>query len=227
MDYRKFNYTETNNWLEEFNKTGFVQLFGIDSDEKVLEVGKQVGKIYMHPDSAENGITYITNNEKEHEQNGRGFSSKPLYPHTDRSGMLNPPKYLLTIKAEDRSIGGDSLFVDGNRLINELKLNYPLLLEKLYEAECMTTFAAKNVRYHYPVIQQDPTVLRFRHDGDMNFPGLSQYEYGMLIHYIDNCTYQYRTEIGEGSLVNNHLHLHGRTGFNGYRKMWRLLLNGH
>lgn len=71
---------------------GLVVLSQVTATE-FLDTMPQLGPPYTHPDGEADGTTLITPSERPG-QPGRGFTMEALPVHTDRSSLVDPPRFL-------------------------------------------------------------------------------------------------------------------------------------
>lgn len=209
-------------WLQMFRADGCAVIPNLTTPEQALAVITTIGAtVTLHPDADPSGITRITSDGRHERHNGRAFSTRGLYPHTDRSGATNPPRVLLTVNHKPAAEGGHATIVNAERVLNRISGD---LAAKLRHPECVRTLAGNPAReVGFPLFVADPFLIRFRADGDMHFPGLSSDELVQLLEAINAETVELRLKPDEGLLLDNHRWLHGRTAFTGEREVWRVL----
>jgi hypothetical protein len=229
MASKSFSYSCLSDWRRELDRTGIVRLTEIRSLDDALFVADSLGAVFRHPDADSQGLTKIIYDPaREAKNNGRAFSNRALFPHTDRSSVPDPPKYLLMAKVKGTaSCGGEMTLVDGQELFLYLKQHHSVLLEKLKSPFCAVMPTDKGETAAFPVFSVNKAgdfKLRFRGDGDMFFDGLTIAELRTLSRIINDLTLVLPIGVGEAVLLNNHARLHGRTPVRGHRELWRLLI---
>jgi hypothetical protein len=192
---------------DDFDVTSlwFEELFGEDR-----AIGREVGKTKISSD--ETG------------RSGLGYTNSALFPHTDRSGLENPPRTLLFAMHRPCAIGGDSLLVHGDDIVAQLLDRSPAAIDVLTGSECLffrgEHFVRKPVLRHRPDGRFD---LRFRFDSMGFFPRDLIDVLPTLLDAIRAATVRVSLKRRQGFLIDNHRVLHGRTGFVGTREGWRFL----
>lgn len=105
---------------------GLVVFSGIDGPQRLLEVADAVMHVVAHPDSDARRLTTLTDLGPAGDlPNAAGFSRRELLPHTDRSGIPDPPALLMTTCAAPSVTGGTCLLVDGEAVHDDLSRTAP------------------------------------------------------------------------------------------------------
>lgn len=213
----------------EFDRRGLILLKGIkNSEEFLLQLGS-LGRIYHHYDSLPNGLTQIKHAddiETRENTNHLGFTQEALIPHTDRSGLINPPKLLAFWIEHQSKIGGASLFVDGQQLFDEVSLQDPDAIKALTRP-CSVIFKSEKGLIEGSIfhLQEDNFFIRFRFDRLVYLSPDVASVMPRFLEVLKRCTIKKRLASDEGYLIDNHRWLHGRTHFSGARSAYRLLIN--
>jgi hypothetical protein len=93
---------------------GFARFDRIRDRAQLVTLGASLGRIVPHRDSDDDGVTTLENRGGLARRLGyEGFGTGALAPHTDRSGVIDPPALLLVVCGRKSSTGGDSLAIDG------------------------------------------------------------------------------------------------------------------
>jgi alpha-ketoglutarate-dependent taurine dioxygenase len=217
---------------KEFDHQGFILLKGIRNSEEFLGQLGNIGRIYHHHDSLPNGLTQIkhANDFEEHnnaiDTNRLGLTQDGLVPHTDRSGLINPPKLLAFWIERQSKIGGASLFVDGQQLFDEVSIQDPAAIEALTRPRSVI-FKSENGLMEGSIfhLQNDDFSIRFRFDRMVYLSPDVASVMPRFLNIIKQFTVKKRLESDEGYLIDNHRWLHGRTHFTGERLAYRILLD--
>lgn len=192
--------------------------------------GEKLGDIFCHPNSLKNGVTIVktTNDENIKRKLGnRGFSSSNLFPHTDRSTMLNPPNLLMFYCNEQSGVGGESILIDSKKIFEDIVKEGDEEFIKFIFKDRVVIFDDNITSYKGNIIEilkDGSFFLRFRNDA---FSFFSPKYYAFLNHFydvIDRHKIVVKLNVGHGYIVNNGRFLHGRMAFDGVREMWRLLI---
>lgn len=193
-----------------------------------LQVVDALGVVDAHPHGDEDGVTRI---QAESTPAGRatrgGFTTRGLYPHTDRSSTALPSEYLAQLCARNRSQGGGALLLDGERLLARLEHEDPTVRQVL-EEPASVVFGGE-AQHRGAILEpcaQDRLRLRFRHD-DFGFYGRKvAAALETLLRIIDEEAIELQLSMGDGYVIDNLRWLHGRAAYDGEREMWRILFNG-
>lgn len=224
----KYHYTESitkpNEIKHTLEKHGVVFFTNINSIADGIKLGNQFGHIKANIDAKDNGITKISETtEGKNKKNSLAFTQLGLYPHTDRSPLENPPKYLLNWTSTASVKGGNSLFVDGHKLYQLLKEYHPSTLQQLKEK--VATFSDSiNTRTDsiFSKDSQDNITIRFRNDNCVVFDDSVSKAIEILKKIIDQETVSIPLTKGEAYLIDNTRWLHGREPYEGHRVIYRL-----
>lgn len=159
--------------------------------------------------------------------NGKGFSTEALFPHTDRSGLALPPKYLLNLFVENAGIGGKATLCSVAEVIDHLSDHRPSAIDALKQPS--TVFTRKDKLLRAPMLEMHSFgrfLFRFRCDNGIHINPVAMDEYKYVCDVIADKVQKCLFDPGSGYLINNHNTLHGRTSFIGEREVWRILADG-
>ncbi len=157
-----------------------------------------------------------------------GFTAAPLPLHTDCSGYAWPPNVMLFHCLRNDAVGGESLYADGARAVEELRRRDPAALEALCRIpvqHCLYSQAA-DTRHIAPRIQLDEAgqlaILRYanwtplpqRPHAFEDVPAFyrAQRRLAEILNAPDS-TIEVRPAPGDLLMINNQRVLHGRRGF--------------
>jgi hypothetical protein len=205
---------------------GLALFDGYPNRHDLKSVAEALGKIHLHRDSDKEGFTVL---EPKNAPSSRkaGFTAKGLFPHTDSSGEERPPDIIVFCCEQRAGFGGESLFVDGREIFLELRRAEASLLSILTRPDA-AMFLSDLGYVPKPIIDQDRFgrfAFRFRLDDLSLFSEPLTYKLPDLVDLIRHSTMSLRLRDGEGFILNNGWWLHGRTGFRGYRRAVRLLVD--
>lgn len=113
------------------SRHGLVLVEGLADSADLLRLARSVATVVPHRDSASDGVTTLV--DLGSEQNGAfaGFSSCALAPHTDRSGVANPPALLVLGCSQPATSGGQCVLIDGQAVYDTLADTAPDALAAL------------------------------------------------------------------------------------------------
>jgi len=225
---KKFDINQEELILSTLNEDGIVLINKILTEEDLLNFSKIFGKIFYHPHSNENGITYIEQDKSVDNRNvDSGFTSDKLLLHTDRGTSSEiPPKYLLLYCEEASIDGGESILVDGYKVLNDLENSNETLVEYFFSNnECIYDNGCE--KYSGAVIDefQGEYILRIYLDKRV----VKDTFYYLNLEYFNTLLNKYKFEIvlkkNQALIINNWRFIHGRNKFKGFRKMLRVLFH--
>jgi hypothetical protein len=209
--------------IAKLKKNGIIFFRDIHSTSVAEEIAQLFGLTQQNLDASNNGVTEISEEKSgKNIKNSRAFTRLHLYPHTDRSPLINPPKYVLNWVKEAALEGGESLLVDGWLLFKEMKDYYPAHLKILQKA--IATFTDGINTYIGPIFKSknQKTIIRFRDDDCVLFSDEAKESIKCLKELIDQHLIVIKLNDGEGYLIDNTRWLHGRNGYSGHRFICRM-----
>lgn len=110
---------------------GLVLFDGVNNPDELLQLARSIAAVVPHRDSDAAGITTIADVGGELRSGFAGFSACALDPHTDRSGIANPPALLMMSCGRPASSGGECVAVDGKLIYDDLAETSPEAIEAL------------------------------------------------------------------------------------------------
>lgn len=212
--------------------TGLVVFGGVRSTAIMLETATAVMQVVSHPDSGEHGVTTLLDRGPGRPQsNSAGFSRRGLAPHTDRSGVPDPPALLMTVCVRPARAGGSCILVDGKAVHDDLVESAPDAVAALLAPRTVLfggiTGHAGSVLTDLPPATGEASggrrALRLRLDDLAMFTTAVAARVPVLCAAIERHTLTVDLAPGEGYLLDNHRWLHGRTSYEGMRIVRRLL----
>ncbi|MFJ8582232.1 TauD/TfdA family dioxygenase [Micromonospora sp. NPDC093277] len=175
-----------------------------------------------HPHQSSDGLTVIVPRHRSVDgANDAGFSAAALPPHTDRSMVARPPSVLATVMVVPALTGGESVLVDGARVL--------ALLRREFDDGVIAglRLGPRGSGNGPPLIELRGRLARFRYrDDQIGSPHSASGRKDVLAalrRLVVATRSSLRLAPGDGYLVHNHRVLHGRTAFSGSRRLVRLL----
>jgi hypothetical protein len=214
----------------QLGSTGLAVFDGAPDAGAMLAVAGQVMSVTAHPDSDERGITTITDlGPAAGQPNAGGFSRRELMPHTDRSGVPDPPALMMLTCAVQAPAGGATRLTDGLAVHDDLSATCPESLQALSHARTVLFGGAAGYlgAVFTPAAGRGPArvTMRLRLDDLVFFsPGVAEW-IPPLTASIERHTCTITLHPGQGLLLDNHRWLHARDTFEGPRRLYRLLGN--
>ena len=223
----KTNKSNTSEILKILSTNGLVLVDGIETEQDFINLSTYLGKIYFHPHSDKNGITYInTGNNKENRFVDSGFSDKKLMFHTDRgTSMSIPPKYMMLHCNIKAYLGGETILSDGYSLIDFFKNNNINLYSRLIN-NTESVYLSGNEIYSGSIISKHDSQFVLRLYFDKRVVKTSYYYKNMAYLYkiLDENAIKILLKEKQTIIMNNWRWAHAREIFQGRREMWRLLV---
>lgn len=198
---------------------GLVLIDSVVDQDDLLRLARVIATIVPHRDGDAAGLTTITDVGGRVRSGFAGFSACALNPHTDGSGIADPPVLLMMSCGRPASSGGECVVIDGKAIHDDL------------DPEALATLSApRSVLFggaagHLGSIFRkigDRTMVRLRLDELAQFsPEVTRW-LPDLRGAIDRNARIFRLDAGQGYVLDNHRWLHGRRAFTGRRVMYRV-----
>ncbi|WP_433521598.1 TauD/TfdA family dioxygenase [Nocardia pseudovaccinii] len=208
---------------------GFVRFDRVRTRAQLVTLGASLGRIVAHRDSDADGVTILQDRGGfAHRIGFEGFGTGALAPHTDRSGVTDPPALLLVVCGHKGTSGGECIAVDGDAVYHDLADVAPQAISALSQPRSVLFGgAAGYLGSIFEHAQGGRIRVRYRMDGLAQYsPQVSRW-LPELRRAIDRHTSQFVLDPGQGYVLHNHRWLHGRTAFTGDRVIYRLSLDPH
>ncbi len=184
---------------------------------------------WQHRDADPDGLTVIRDTGRHAGRAGfAGLGRGGLALHTECAQLPQPPRLMLLACARAAEEGGESLVVDGRRVLAELAASHPAALEAL-SAPRAAYFGGSDGHFA-PVLEHLPDGrwrLRLRQDELARFSPEAEAHLPALRRAVERHTTRLRLACGQGLVLDNHRVLHGRTRFTGERLLLRALGQPH
>lgn len=202
--------------------------FRVEDFAELREWATSLGPVFHHPHADPDGVTVIETRARAKALGQRGFSPRSLYPHTDRSSLARPPSLLLFWCEASEGTGGETMMVDGLRVLRKWQQSSPEELDLLMNpTHFILSSDAGTVRR--PIIEQwgrSAFSFRFRNDEGIHCSAAALTQFRRLLNYIEAGLESFPLMPGSGYIIQNTRWLHGRREFSGRRRCCRLLLTG-
>lgn len=186
-------------------QNGLLLINDIDTDKTALALANMMGTTEHCIDSSLDGITVISNKQTiKNAKNSLAFTQAGLYPHTDRSPIAFPPKFLLNWTIQPAKQGGDSLLCDAKKIFQHLKQRHPSTCNALFN-EDMAEFSDSINTYKGAIFQEinGALMIRFRRDNCVALKENMQKYMHTLYEAIDLHTFSIPTTKNNGYLIDN------------------------
>ena len=224
------NYCPDNQktWRDLLDQLGFVVLRNVPI-ENLEALLLSIGPIYELAKfgnfSTVKPVLTSSNLSSDLSMSSEGYA---LSPHTDLTYLNAPPVVQIQYCVENNVSGGDSIIVDGLRLVEDFKKIHPDYFQVLTNTP--VKFKQLIVRWNYlfcrtrPIIelnnQNEVTAIYFSHkniDIDLPFEKTKIFyeAFYTFLKYLNNPDYQtyYRLQKGDCLFIDNSQLLHGRKKF--------------
>ena len=212
--------------IGKLREEGLATFSGIPHRTALSRIAQRLLRVYPHPDSGPDGITAITGRGDDHRPGLAGFTSAELRPHTDRSGVPEPPLLVMLACAVPAERGGESLMVDADRLYRALAAEDEDALRTLSRPRSALFGGAGG--HLGAIFERDAAgrvSVRLRLDELSRFSPDVARVIPRLITLAEEYMLALPLRAGQGYLLNNTRWLHGRTRFSGTRTVLRMLGN--
>jgi Taurine catabolism dioxygenase TauD, TfdA family len=212
--------------IEKLRDDGLVTFAGIPDRATLLKVASGLLIIYPHRDSGPDGITVITSSAERPSPGFTGFSSADLRPHTDRSGVPEPPLLIMLTCVSRADRGGESVMVDGQWLYEALAADDPTTLQALSSPRSALFGGASGfLGAIFSRTAERRVAVRLRLDELGQFSPQVSRALPRLLTLAEEHKLVLPLRAGQGYLIDNSRWLHGRMSFTGTRTMLRMLGN--
>ncbi|QUG99896.1 TauD/TfdA family dioxygenase [Saccharopolyspora erythraea] len=205
---------------------GIALIEGVHDQASLLDLARSLGTITQHRDSTADGVTTIANLGKVGHRSGfAGFSTDALNPHTDRSGVPNPPSLLLMACRQPAATGGECIAIDGQAVHADLAETEPEAVHALSQPRsALFGGAAGHLGAVFERSADALVALRLRLDELAQFaPEVTRW-LPALRNSLDRHAMTFTLDTGHGYILNNRRWLHDRRAFTGHRRMYRVNL---
>ena len=123
--------------------------------------------------------------------------------------------------------GGESLFVDGSKVIEAVKAHHNTLYELLTNSKHSSSKADNGTFQARPIYDEKTGIFRFRFDDGIQLSNSLTDRFSDLRQLVYDHAYAITLKPGQSYLVDNHRFLHGRTSFTGPRELLRIHAHPH
>lgn len=207
----------------QLREHGLVTFGGIRDRAELQVIAARFMTIRPHRDSGPDGVTVIASTGKQ-TAGYAAFTDRELVPHTDGSGVADPPGLLLLLCLRPATAGGSTVLADGAEVAAALARAHPAALPALSSPQA-AIFGGSN-GYRGPIIAPGGPgrcSIRFRSDELARFSDSIVDVLPLLTASITKHVETIQLHAGEGILLSNTRWLHGRTRYTGQRVMLRIL----
>ncbi|WP_197519812.1 TauD/TfdA family dioxygenase [Pseudonocardia sp. HH130630-07] len=208
--------------LADLARTGLSLVDAVPDPVSLLALARCIGAVVVpHRDSGPDGVTVI-------EDRGAsaaalaGFTCASLYPHTDRSGVVDPPGLLFTVCGREPTEGGESLLVDGRAVYLDLEENDPEALAALSVPSSALFGGADGCLASVFATTNDVVSIRLRLDSLARFGSRVEPHIPALRAGIERHMWAVPARSGTGYVLDNRRWLHGRRSYVGPRVIYRI-----
>ena len=214
--------TAPEDMLADLSRDGLALIQVEPTPERLIALTRALGaRVVAHPHSGADGVTAI-------EDRGAcvaplaGFTRAALAPHTDRSGVAEPPDLLLTVCATAASSGGDLLLVDGRAVFLDLAKHASDALVALCAPRSALFGGADGHLGSVFAPHADTAAVRLRLDSPIRFSPAVAPHLPVLRAAVDRHTVAVPAQPGTGYVLDNRRWMHGRRSYTGARCMLRV-----
>lgn len=207
---------------------GVATLDGLNTRPAFASLARNVMALYAHPDAELDGVTALRPRPQQTGPGQLGFSHAPLRPHTERSSTPRPPHLMLLMCEQSADWGGQSLLTDAQAVAEQLRRTAPLAWREL--ARPGSVFFGGASGYTGAVFEPAEAgrwSVRLRQDQLARFCPRAEPHLPLLARVLETHTHTLDLAPGQVVVLDNTRWLHGRTAFEGPRRMLRALGEPH
>lgn len=229
IDYSSLSgSTRTNQFLSSITEFGFVLVRGCPTDlGSVNFLAEQLGYV------RETIFGGVWSFEADEAMADSAYTPRELRPHTDGSYSLDAPGVQILLCLEQNASGGESVLVDGFAVAEKVQREHPEIYAHLCQINVEGIYQGDGVK----LLAQRP-IFRTDASGELEQVTFNNYDRNVMrladdqmqqlyegIALIDglfnDSQYQWRHQLqaGEAIVFDNWRLLHGRSAFEGSRKM--------
>lgn len=205
--------------------SGLATFAGVGGRGDVTALTERIMSVTPHRDSDPDGLTTIRDTGRLGALPGfAGLGSGELAPHTDRSGVPDPPRLMLLVCEQPATQGGTSLLTDGGTVFADLHARAPDAALMLSTPR--TVFfgtGTGNLSQVFTRHTDSRMSVRLRQDTLARWSPLVTPHIPLLRASIIRNQGAIELEGGQGYLVDNHRWFHARRRFVGARQCLRAL----
>ena len=213
------------NILADLARTGLALVDAVPDPPSMLTLAGCLGAIVL-PDrgSGPDGVTVIEDRGAQSAAVA-GFTRAALFPHTDRSGTLDPPGLLFTVCGREPTGGGESVLVDGRAVYLDLAENDPAALAALSTPRSVMFGGADGHLTSVFATAGSVVSVRFRLDSFARFGPWAEPHVPALRAAIERHAWTVPARTATGYVLDNRRWLHGRHAYTGPRLVYRITAN--
>ncbi|MFD1149836.1 TauD/TfdA family dioxygenase [Saccharothrix hoggarensis] len=205
---------------------GLALVEGLADSTHLRRVTRSFATVVPHRDSASDGVTTLVDLGSDRNGAFAGFSSCALAPHTDRSGVANPPALLVLGCSQPATSGGQCVLIDGQAVYDTLADTAPDALAALCTPRSVLFGGASgHLGAIFTEYEGGRVTIRLRQDDLVQFSPEVRRWLPTLRAAIDQHVAELDLSAGQGYILDNHRWLHGRRAFNGHRVVHRVNAN--
>ena len=217
-------------WMKRLDKDGLCLVEGMPSTQTSLS---EIANRIDYQRRTNFGITFEVKSEPK--PINLAYTSLALPLHTDLSNQETPPGYQFLHCLANESSGGESIFADGLRILEDLREENKAYFDILATHAVPFRFHDEehDILHHHPVINLDHqgNIVELKYNAHLasifDLPENIMHEYYLayreLMTRVRRDKYRISLKLGEGSMVvfDNRRVLHGREAFepNGNRHL--------
>ena len=218
-----FRHCDRQSWIKEIFQLGFTVLENLKLEDLEPFLTDNIGPIY-HTEYGAFAPVKVKPGANDLAETGHSLS-----PHTDYPNRDQPPLLVCFYIVENTVSGGENILVDGFRVAEDFRRDYPDYFQLLAEIPIQFQQFYTEFQYFYhrsqTVLKLDPQgqviEINFGHshtcNWDLPFDQMEEFyaAYSAFFRYLENPDYQHciRLQPGNCLLMYNSRILHGRNAF--------------
>ena len=210
------------NWMKQLDKDGLSLVKGMPSTESALD---DIANRIDYQRQTNFGVTFEVKSEPR--PINLAYTSLALPLHTDLSNFETPPGYQFLHCLANDSAGGESIFADGLRVLEDMRDETPEHFNLLATIAVPFRFhdEAHDIRHHHPVINLDHkgNIIEIKYNAHLasifDLPESIMFDYYIAYRdlmarlRLDKYLINFRLNEGTMAVFDNRRVLHGREAF--------------
>lgn len=217
-------------WMKRLDRDGLILVKNMPSTSQALD---EVAHRIDYQRQTNFGVTFEVRSEPK--PINLAYTSLALPLHTDLTNQETPPGYQFLHCLVNEAEGGESVFADGLRVLEDLRKEAPEQFDILANNAIPFRFHddEHDIRHHHPVINLDHegNIVELKYNAHLasifDLPEAIMHEYYLayreLMARLQSARYRIQFKLTEGTMAvfDNRRVLHGRTAFeaNGKRHL--------
>lgn len=209
-------------WMMQLDQDGLILVKNMPSTSEALD---EIANRIDYQRQTNFGVTFEVKSEAK--PINLAYTSLALPLHTDLSNFETPPGYQFLHCLANDSEGGESIFADGLRVLEDMRTETPVYFDMLAKHAVPFRFHddEHDIRHHHPVINLDhnDNIVELKYNAHLasifDLPEAVMHDYYIayrdLMARLRSAKYRINFKLAEGTMAvfDNRRVLHGREAF--------------